>query len=363
MQRLYIISLLLLVLSGCGKKEEKTERPAPFVEVAKVVSQEMPYILQTIGNTAAYASVDIRPQVSGQVTGYYFQDGAFISKGDLLYTIDPSLYAAELEEAQGLYQQAVASLEFNKQRVERYAGLLPEDYVSVLNYIQYVSDKGVAEGQLTEYTGSVDKASVNLGYCTINAPISGRLGKHLVDPGNIVSANQEQMLVTINQLDPIYADFTLAERFFNELMQYDLFGLPVEVNVVGYPKKVTGTLDFVNNTVNTNAGTINLRAIFENKEESLWPGQFVDVRIILYTIPNALVVPQLAVQYDTQGPFVYVAKEDQTVEIRRVTLGQLIDKQQVIQCGVTAGETVVTTGQISLSPGAKYQIKAENDKA
>ncbi len=357
---LYIVTLLLL-LSGCEKKEAPKERPAPFVEVAQAVCQEMPYILQTIGNTVAYATVDVRPQVTGEVTGYYFKDGGFIAKGDLLYSIDKRIYEAELEEAEGQYQQAKASLEFNTQRLERYSGLLPEDYVSVLNYLEYRSNKEIAQGQLVEYEGAVNKAKVNLGYCTITSPLNGRLGKHLIDPGNIVRPDQSSPLVVVNQIDPIYADFTLAERFFNELMQYDLFGLNVEANVVGGKNKFTGWLDFVNNTVNSDSGTINLRAIFENKEAELWPGQFVDVRIILKQIPNAIVVPATAVQYDTQGPFIYVAKEDKTVDQRRVTLGQLIDTEQVIDCGIKAGETVVTKGQLTLSPGAKFQIK--EDKA
>lgn len=349
--------LLLLLLSGCEKKPENKERPVPFVEVSKAVAKEMPYILQTIGNTVPYATVNIRPQVNGEVTGYYFKDGGFIAKGDLLYTIDKRIYEAELEEAQGQLTQAKASFEYNTQRVDRYKGLLPDDFVSILNYLEYVSNKEIAQGQIVEYEGAVNKAKVNLGYCTINAPLNGRLGKHLIDPGNIVSPDQEQALVVINQIDPLYVDFTLAERFFNQLKQYDMFGLNVEINVVGNPKKYNGWLDFVNNTVNSDSGTINLRATFENKPGELWPGQFVDLRVILYKIPNAIVVPQTAVQRDTKGPFVFVTKEDQTVEIKRVALGQLIDQEQIIESGLNAGETVVTQGQLSLSPGAKFQVK------
>lgn len=356
---MYYVLILLFLLSGCEKKQEKTTRPTPFIEVAPVVSKEMPYVLQTIGNTVAYATVDVRPQVSGEVTGYYFKDGGFITKGDLLYSIDPRIYQAELEQAEGLLKQAKASLEYNTERVERFKGLLPDDYVSILNYLQYVSDKEIAQGQITEYEGSVNKAKVNLGYCTIKSPINGRLGKHLIDPGNIVSPDQSHPLVVVNQIDPLYADFTLAERFFNELKEYDLFGLNVEMNAVGSKNKYTGWLDFVNNTVNSNSGTINLRAIVENKEAELWPGQFVDVRIILYQIPDAIVVPDAAVQHDTKGPYVFVAKEDKTVDLRRVKLGQLIDEEQVVESGLKAGETVVTKGQLSLSQGSKFQIKQE----
>ncbi len=361
----FILLSLLICLASCEKKQKTVAPPAPIVQLDKATQEMMPYILQTIGNTAAYATVNIRPQVNGQVTGYYFQDGGFVKKGDLLYTIDSDPYEAQLEQAQGLFQQAKASLEFNTQRVERYKGLLPDDYVSILNFIQYESDKEQAQGQVIEYEGNIKSAEINLNYCTIFAPFNGRCGKHLVDPGNIVSIDQDQPLVVINQITPIYSYFTLAERFFPQLQKYNKGGLPVHMRVVGDEEHThRGWLDFVNNTVDSKSGTIQLRGIFDNEDLLLWPGQFVDVRIILYEIPDAIVVPDTAVQRDTKGPFIYVANtKDQTVEQRRVKLGQLIDQKQVVSEGIKSGETVVISGQLDLSPGSKYQLKEESKKA
>lgn len=352
------IILFLLLLTGCEKKEEETPRPTAYVEVAKAKAEKMPYQISTIGNTQAYATVDIRPQVSGELTGYYFKDGALVKKGDLLFTIDERPYQAQLEEAKGQYTQAKASLVYNESKVERYKGLLPEDYVSILNYQEYVSDALIAAGKVEQYDGAIKNAEVNLGYCTLNSPINGLLGRHLFDPGNIVTPDEKTPLVTIKQIQPIYSYFTIAERFFPELQKYNQQGLPVEMHIVGDEKTTHhGWLDFVNNTVDSKSGTITLRAIFENKKLNIWPGQFAQVNIILYEIPGAVVIPQTAVSIDTKGPYIYIAKSDKTVEQRRVKLGQVIGDQQIIEEGVKAGETVVTKGQIGLSQGAKYEVK------
>lgn len=220
MKRFYL--MLLLCLAGCsdGNHADKKEKPPVNVVLAEAISKSVPYYVSAIGNTEAYSTVDITPQVSGKLTGYYFTDGQDVKKGDLIFTIDPDLYQAELEEAQGQLVQAKSNLDYQKQRVDRYKGLLPEDYVSKLDYLQYLSDAGTAKGQVIQYKGSVDKAEVNLDYCTIKSPIDGRCGRHLVDPGNVVRADQEQPLVTINQITPLYLLFTVAEKFLPMIQKY-----------------------------------------------------------------------------------------------------------------------------------------------
>ncbi len=346
-----------LFLLGCTREPEKNnERPKASVTLAEAKCETRPYLIQTIGNLEAYASVDIRPQVTGELTGYYFKDGALIKKGDLLFTIDPKPYMAKLEEALGQLGAAKASFTFNQAKVEKYKGLLPEEYVSKLDYQEYFSNALIAESQVREYEGSVKNAKINLGYCTINSPIDGLLGRHLKDPGNLVTANQEEALVTIKQLKPIYAYFTLAERFLRQLQDFDTQGLEVTVNVIDQKRTQKGVLDFINNTVDSSTGTIRLRGIFDNEELTLWPGQFVDVAIKLYDIENAIVVPEMAVNLDSQGPFIYVAKGDFTVEKRIVTLGQLQGDDRIIEEGIHCGEKVVIEGQLGLFSGASYTL-------
>lgn len=360
-----IVRILLcgcLLLSGCRGEKKVSAGPTAYpVTIAAAVEKRVPYVVRTIGNTAPFASVDIRPQVSGELTGYFFTDGQDVEQGDLLFSIDPRPYEAALEEAVGQYEQAAASLAYNKERVKRYKELLPDDFVSILDFEQYVSQELEAAGQVTQYEGSIMSAEVNLGFCTIRSPLTGRCGRHLVDPGNIVKTDQEQPLVTIKQISPLYALFTVAEKYFPEIQKYQSStdkGLDVEISVVGEEKKkFMGRLDFLNNTVEKNSGTILLRAIFPNEDRRLWPGQFVHVQINLYYIPDAILIPERAVRRDTQGPYVFICKEDQTVEKRKIKLGQLLDPLQVVSEGVKAGECVITDGQLSLYDGAKYIVK------
>lgn len=357
---------MLLTLWGCGKEETKKTRPVPYVELGDAFSKTVPYVIRTIGNTQAYQSVDIQPQVSGELTGYYFADGGDVEEGDLLFTIDPRIYEAELEQATGQYIQARSQLEYNKDKVVRYEKLLPEEFVSQLDFDEYVANAKTTEGELVQYKGSVNKAKVNLGYCTIAAPFSGRLGRHLVDPGNIVTADQTQPLVTINMISPIYALITVPEKYFFDIQKYHQQaskGLKINISVIGN-EQVTheGFLDFVNNTVDPASGTLTVRGVFRNEDKSLWPGQFLHAEIILYEIQNAVLVPEQAVNIDTQGHYVFVANpQTETVELRHVTIGQNFNRHQVIMKGVKAGEKVVTAGQLGLRPGSKYQLKKKQE--
>lgn len=362
MRKILLFTLSLLVLTGCGKKPTQPKAPAPFVELGEAISKTVPYVIRTIGNTKAYQSVTIQPQVSGALTGYYFADGADVEMGDLLFTIDPKMFEAELEQAKGEYLQAKAALGFSEDKVERYQNLLPDDFVSQLDYDQYVSDKKQAVGKLVQSKGSVDQAAVNLGYCTITAPFHGRCGRHLIDPGNIVSKESE--LLTINMITPIYAMITVAERYFFDIQKYSQKadgGLKVNLSVIGNDSvKHVGTLDFINNTVDQNSGTLTLRAVVKNEDRSLWPGQFLNAEIVLYEIPDAVLVPEEAVNLDTKGSFVWIADtETQTVTQSRVQTGQTFDNMVVVREGVKSGDKVVTSGQLSLRPGSSYQLKTE----
>jgi len=360
MKRILLLICLILASASCQKKSSKTKAPAPYVELATATSKTVPYVIRTIGNTEAYQTVDIQPQVSGELTGYYFADGSDVNEGDLLFTIDPRIYEAELEEAQGQLIQAKSQLKYNEEKVKRYQELLPDDYVSKLDYDEYVSNAETSAGSLLQNKGAVGKAKVNLGYCTIVAPFDGRCGRHLVDPGNIVS--QESKLLTVRMISPIYAMISVPEKYFYQLQQKE--GLKVNISVIGNEQaKHSGTLDFIDNTVDKNSGTLTVRGVFKNEDKTLWPGQFLHAEIILYDIEDAVLVPEQAVNLDTRGTFVWVADpKTQTVEMRRVEAGQEFDGNRVIMKGVASGEKVVVNGQLGLKPGSHYQLKTEKKK-
>lgn len=353
-----LILLLLISLISCDRTPPKPVKKPPLVTVAKAEAKPMPYVVRTIGNTIPYATVNITPQVSGELTGYYFADGQDVKEGDLLFTIDPRTYQAELEQAQGQLLQAQGSLQFNQQRLKRYHELLPDDFVSKLNYEEYLSGAQQATGQVKEFEGNVNQAKVNLGYCQITSPLEGRCGRRLIDPGNVLSANQQDALLVINQITPLYALFNVPERDFLQIQKYNTDqGLKVSVQVPGEKEIDDGYLDFVDNTVDSQTGTLQLRAVFPNKEKTLWPGQFVNVTVTLFEIPDAVLVPETAVGIDTTGSFVWIAKEDDTAEKRSVKVGQQFGRQVVINEGVKSGDTVITGGQSALAPGMHFRVK------
>ncbi|MGA8163469.1 MAG: efflux RND transporter periplasmic adaptor subunit [Waddliaceae bacterium] len=359
-------ALLSLTLMACEKKEQKKEALPAQVALGIVTSKTVPYVIRTVGNTSPYETVDVMPQVSGELTGVYFKDGSVVEPGDLLFKIDSSSYDASLQQAKGQLAQAKSSFRYNQDRLERYQGLLPDDYVSLLDFAQYVSGRDTAKGQITQFGGSVKGADVNVGYCTIRSPLRGVCGKHSQDPGNIVHPNQQTPLVTINQIQPIYALFTVAGQLFlqiEECQRLSSEGLDVDIQVAGEEGKTfSGKLDFIDNQVDTSTGTLLLRAVFLNEDRLIWPGLFVNVSIHLYSISNALLVPKEAVRLGTQGHFLFVAKEDGTVDQRYITIGQVHDQEQVVLKGVKKGERVVTQGQLSLYPGAKYAVHTDSDK-
>lgn len=351
--------LLAISLVACTKKEEKPHtRPPARVKVAEATSRDMPYVLRTIGQVWAYNTVDVISQVKGQLTGAFVNQGDYVEAGDLMFTVDPRVYEAELEQNRGLLEQAEASLRFGVERVERFYELLPEGYVSELDYEQYISEMQESAGQVEQYQGAVQESEVNLQFTNIVAPMSGQLGLRNIDPGNIVYPDETQPIITLNQIEPISINFHLAEQFLPMIQKYrEEHPISVVATVKGEEGKTfTGDLTFIDNQVNRQSGTILMKGVYPNEKHLLWPGQFCDIEIDVYTIADAVLIPNTAVNIDTKGPFCFVVKEDDTVEQRRLELGQLFDDEQIIKSGVKAGETVVTDGQIMLKPGRKVKI-------
>jgi membrane fusion protein, multidrug efflux system len=398
------VALLLLVLSGlvisgCANKAQQSfDRPPSPVQVTVAVSQDVPTYLDAIGKTVAREVVSIQPQVSGRITRIHFTDGANVRRGDLLFTIDTRPFEASLRQAQAklskdgaLKKQAEANLakeiaqaKWGLAQVERYRTLVEQSVVAREQYEElranYDSLKANVEAaraavrsadeEIRVDAAAVENAKVQLSYCYIRSPIDGRAGQRLVDLGNVVNpggpssggdnatANSNSLLV-IERLDPIYADFTISQSSLNAVQQQMREGtLKVEVHLPDMADEmVAGQLTFLDNAVQTETGQVTLRATIPNAGHRFWPGRFVNIRLVLNTIQGAVLIPAAAPQMSAKGSFVYVVKQDSTAEQRAVSLGQRQGDLIVVESGVQAGESVVTNGQLGVTPGGKVRIE------
>ena len=318
-----------------------SQPPARPASVAKVITKDVPLYLDEIGTCAAYETVQVQAQVSGVIVARHFQDGSDVKKGDLLFTIDPRPFQAAVD-------QAKAQAALDQVTLKRQEDLRARKVIAQQDY-----DTAVANAQKSQ--AAADAAQINLDYCYIKSPINGRVGLRNVDAGNLVGPSTGS-LVTIQGLDPIYTDFTVAENDLPLVRKY-LGGPNVKVETYladGSIAPRTGDLYFIDNAVQPGSGTVKVRGVTSNADRALWPSEFVLVRFILDMLKNATLVPSQAVQVSQSGPFVFVLKPDNTVDLRSVKPGQRQDGDLVvIESGVKPGETVVVTGQLALSPGAK----------
>jgi len=325
-----------------------TQPPIRPVLVAKVISKDVPLYLDEIGTCAAYETVQVQAQVSGQIIARHFQDGTDVKKGDLLFTIDPRPYQAALEQAQA--QATLDQITMKRQQELRARNVIsPQDL-----------DTAQANAHKSEAAAAA--AQVNIDFCYIKSPINGRAGLRLVDVGNIVSGNTGSgaVLLTIQGLDPIYTDFTVAETDLALVRKY-LGGPNVKVQTYSPDDKIPprlGDLYFIDTAVQPGSGTVKARGVTPNPDHAFWPSEFVRVRFILDTIKDARLVPSQAVQISQSGPFIFVLKPDNTVDLRPVKPGQRQDGDLiVVESGIQPDETVVVTGQLALAPGSKVDPK------
>lgn len=348
----------LSLLGGCSKPPVQHQMPPRPVTAAKVETKDMPLYLEQIGNCVAVESVTISAQVSGKITDIHFLDGADLKKGDKLFTIDPRPYQASLELAEAALKKDQATLELNKAQLDRSKELVPGNYLSPQDFDNLKTNVATAEAQVKSDLANIATAKINLEYCFITSPIEGRASMRLVDAGNVVSSTVGTQLLSIQRMDPMYVDFTVAEPDLPKVREYLGSGkLTAQVYLPDDEKGLRNAeLFFVDNAVQLATGTVKLRAILPNKDRFFWPGQFVRVRIILKELKGALVVPYSAVQISQQGPYVFVIKPDSTADIRPVQPGQRLGDDIVVTKGLTAGETVVATGQLGIGPGSKVAV-------
>lgn len=356
---LLAISAVVLFCTACSAKKEKpkTKPPVP-VKVAQALRKDVPVQVKAIGNIEAFTSVAIKSQVSGQISRLHFTEGSDVEKGALLISIDPEPFQAILTQAEAALAKDQAQARFARDQANRYEGLLKDGIVTRDQYELLQSNADSLAATLAADRGAIKNAKIQLGYCSIRSPISGRTGTIALQPGNLVKAN-DLPIVTINQLSPAYATFSLPEKRLAEVKRAMAAGqLKIEAVIPNEPGNTeTGTISFMDNAVNPATGTIKLKGVFANKSRKLWPGQFTDVLITLASRPNAVVVPTQAIQTSQQGEFVYVVKPDKTVEMRQVASAASVGEESVIEKGLAAGETVVVDGQLRLTPGAVVETK------
>jgi multidrug efflux system membrane fusion protein len=354
-----LLLLLALLVASCSPgKAEKRAVPAIPVSTGKSALKNVPFQIRSIGNVEAYNTVSVKAQVNGELIKVYVKEGQYVNKGDMLFKIDPRSFEASLKQAEANLARDRALAKKANDDVERYAFLIQKGYVARQEFDQVKSNAEALNATARADVAVVDNNRVQLEYTNIRSPINGQVSNNLVNAGNVVKAN-DAALTSINQINPIFVTFTVPEVYLAEIKKYMTGGkLKIVATVPGQEQNPeTGILSSLDNTVDKATGTIRMKGTFDNKGRRLWPGQFVNVVLDLYVQNNAVVVPSPAVLSGQSGQYVYVVRNDLTVELRNVDISRTYGGETVIAKGLKEGEQVVTDGQLLLTNGSKIQIK------
>ncbi len=370
-----LIGILFLVVfgaacakeeSGAAKAQDSRKQAAVPVIVGTAVEKTMPVQLRAIGNVQAYSTVSVKAQVEGELLTVHFKEGQEVKKGDLLFTIDPRPFEAQLKQTEANLAKNKAQLQNARKQVERYASVVKKGFVSEETYDKVLADAAAFEASVKADEAAIASAKLKLEYCTIRSPIDGVTGGLRINQGNVVKANDnEAPLVIINQVKPVYVSFAVPERNLSQVKRFMAERkLEVAASVPGDATPPTsGELSFIENAVDMRTGTIQMKAAFPNKEKMLWPGQFVNVVMTLTTQAGLTVVPSQAVQTGQQGQYVFVLKPDSTVEYRSVVVERTMDNEAVIANGVNPGDRVVIDGQLRLAAGSLVKVVENGNNA
>lgn len=362
-----VISLLVaLVLVGCSSDQTKKERPPPSVEVGKVIQKDVPIYIDAVGNIAAWYTIDIRSQVTGVLEESHVAEGQEVKVGQLIYTIDPAPYQASLDKSEAQLREDMASLKLAVDKALRYKDLAKDDYISQLHYDELLTNVELMKAKVDVDKAEIEEARIQLEYCYIRSPVNGKISYNVLDPGNLVTANSENPLTSVRQMDPILVDFTIPQKDFLKL-QHQHKGKETKflyhmLDTDGNKITKEGTVYFIDNNFDLNTGTILLKGKIENQDYSLWPGEFGKVQLVVRTVKDGILVPQSAIQVGQKGEYVFVLQDDNTVKVQNITPIELLDGYLLIKEGVKPGDTVITNGQVNLRPGIKVQVKQSDTK-
>jgi multidrug efflux system membrane fusion protein len=390
----FVLLLVSFFSFSCSNQKpgNSTKNVSVPVTVTTVVQKTVPVQLRTIGNVQAYSTVSVKTKVGGEIIRVYFTEGQDVKKGALLFKIDPRPFEAALKQAEANLErdmaqvkQAKANLERDmaqaknaEEEAKRYEYLIGKGVIAKEQYDRVRTNADVleatvradkaavenAEAAVNASQAAVENIKIQLGYCSLHSPMDGRTGSLLVQQGNIVKADDVN-LVVINQIIPIYVAFSVPEQDLSEMKKFMAMGkLKVEAIIPNDQNNpAEGVITFIDNAVDSSTGTIRIKGTFANKENRLWPGQFVNVILTLTTQPNVVVIPSQAIQTGQEGQYVFVVKPDLTVESRPVVVGRTLDGETIIEKGLKIDERVVTDGQLRLFPGAKVEIETSPSTA
>jgi membrane fusion protein, multidrug efflux system len=354
------LAIVTLITGGCSKGENTAvARPPSPVLVAKAVGKTVPNQLHEIGNVEAFATVNIKSRVEGGLVGIHFHEGDFVTKGQLLFTLDSRPFVAALKLAQADLAKDRAQFVKADADEKRYSFLLKESVGSREQYEQSYATAAALQATVIADEAEVETARLNLEYSQIRSPLDGRTGNLQSHIGDLIKADADQPMVTITQVQPIYVSFSVPE---NELpavrMNLETHRLEVDAAIPNSPEaQEHGVLAFIDNTVDKTTGTILLKGLFQNENRRLWPGEFVNATLTLNEIRDAVLIPSQAVQNGQSGTFVFVVDNHLQAHLRPIVAGTQIGSETIIERGIEAGETVVTDGQMLLAPGARVKIR------
>jgi len=338
----------------------ETQKAAPVVPVTAmaVVQKSVPVRLLAIGNVEPYTTVAVKARADGQLVGVKFKEGDEVRQGNVLFEIDARPFVANLKQAQANLLKDKALYDRAAEQEKRYKDLLGKNFISPDAYEQVRTNLETAAAVMAADEAAIENAKLSLDYATIRAPVTGYAGRIQIQQGNLVKANDTNPLVTINQVVPIYASFSVPEQNIADIRKYLAAGeLKVQAtfpNAAHAP--VAGKLSFIDNSADMTTGTIKLKAEFPNTDKALWPGQFVNIVLTLYEQKDAIVAPSAAIQSGPNGQYVYVVKPDMTVELRNIKIARAEANDTVIASGLQAGDQVVVVGQLRLAPGTKVNL-------
>jgi len=341
--------------SGKGKAGEKP--PAP-VRVTQVTEKIIPVEIEGTGHVEAGTSINVRARVSGKLLSVHFKEGDSVTKGDLLFSVDPAPFKTKREQARADLERDRAKRNLAAKQVKRYSTLSDKGYLSTEEYEQLQNDVAVLDATIRSDKAAVESANLDLSYCSVRAEISGVAGEIAVDAGNLVTPNDSTPLTTLRQIERLDVSFSVPEQYFGAIRTARNKG-PVTVEARGNGDSgspVRGALTFIDNSIDSATGTVMLKARFDNTDKTLWPGQFVQVVVGLPVESKGLVIPTQALQTGQKGLYVYVLKKDNTVEMTAVSAGRAVNGETLIERGLSYGETVVVEGQLKLSKGSAVKV-------
>jgi len=350
-------ALCALALVACSREHAAPVQPPAPVTVVKAVTQDMPLLASAVGSVEPINSVAVKSLIDGQLLESLVKDGDDVQQNQLLFRIDPRPAQAALRQMEAAQVRDEASLEQARSQVKRNEAIAAKGYISADQMEQFRTNADAAAASVKVDQANVAAAKVTLGYTEIRSPLAGRIGRILIQPGNLVKANDTSSLIVINQIEPIYVSFALPGSLLGPVIVAQRAApLAVTATIVGVETPVEGKVAFIDNAVDTTTGTIRLRAEFVNREHLLWPGQLITISLTLGHDLNAVVLPDHAVQNGPDGTYVFVVKSDNHAEQRTVTVKRNVEGKAVIGEGLAAGETVVLDGQSRVENGMPLKV-------